>query len=124
MHPGSVDRVELAASISTARKGRHHACPRQVSFDMSSHQLAAIAVEISSFGRLRQRESDFIDQMTATVIGGADGDSLATKGVCKERIIQVISVTTQVELSRRMHRFKLNLGDTRPPRNKPAGCLP
>lgn len=46
MHSGSVDRVESAASIPTAHKGKHHPCPGQVSFDMSSHQLAAIAVEI------------------------------------------------------------------------------
>lgn len=63
--------------------------------------------------------------MTATVIRGADGDPLATKGVCKERIFQTISVTTQVEHSLRMHRCKLEpRGHQAAEKYKPEGCLP
>ena len=33
-----------------------------------------------------------------------DASSLARKGVCKKRLFQIISVTTQVAISRRVHR--------------------
>ena len=78
-----------------------------MSFDERSYKLATLAVE--SFGRLGKEGSDLIDQVAASIVGGTDGSSLARKGVCKERLFQIISVTTQVAISRRVHRYKLAL---------------
>ena len=76
-----------------------------MSFDERSYKLATLAVE--SFGRLGKEGRDLIDQVAASIFGGTDGASLARKGVCKERLLQIISVTTQVAISRRVHRYKL-----------------
>ena len=49
--------------------------------------------------------------MAASTVGGTDGSSLARKGVCEERLYQVTSVTTQVAISRGVHRYELALRD-------------
>ena len=90
---------------SEARKCPHYARLGHVSFDERSHKLATLAVE--SFGRLGVEDSSFIDQLAASVVGGRDGGSMAREGVAKERLLQIISVTTQVAISRRVARFKL-----------------
>ena len=72
-----------------------------MSFDERSHKLATLAVE--SCGRLGVEGSNFIDQPAASVVGGRD--------VVKERLLQIISVTTQIAISRRVARFKLQLRD-------------
>lgn len=82
MRSGSVDRDGLSASIPAARLCKYHACPGQVSYDVVGHKLVTIAVE--SFECLRQEGSDLVDQLSAAVIGGADGESLSRKGVCQE----------------------------------------
>ena len=69
-----------------------------MSFDERSYKLANLAVE--SFGRLGKEGNDLIDQVAASMVGGTDGSSLARKGVCKERLLQIISATTQVAISR------------------------
>ena len=96
----------------------HYARPGQVSesFDERSYKLATLAVE--SFGRLGKESSDLIDQVAATVVGGTDGSSLAPKGVYKKRLFQIISVTTQVAISRRVHRYKLALRDRQAARGR------
>ena len=106
---GSADRNGSAASTSEARKRNHYARPGQVSFDERSYKLATLAVE--SFGRLGKEGSDLIDQMAACIVGGTDASSLGRKGVCKERPFPIISVTTQVAISRRVHRYRLFLRD-------------
>lgn len=58
-----------------------------------------------------QRPDDLIDQMAESMVEGADGSSLARKGVCKEHIFQIISVIAHVAISRRVHRYKLALSD-------------
>ena len=85
-----------SSTKSEARKRSHYTRPGQVSFDERSYKPATHAVE--SFGRLGKEGSDLIDQMAASIVGGTDGSSLATKGICKERLFQIISVTTQVAL--------------------------
>lgn len=75
--------------------------PGLLSFDERSDKLATLAVE--SFGRLERTGSDLADQMTDTRVGGTDGSSLARKGVCEECLFKVISVATQVAISRRLH---------------------
>ena len=86
---GSVDRSGSAASTSEARKRNHYARPGQVSFDERSYKLATLAVE--SFGRLGKEGSGLIDQISASIVGGTDATSRARKGVCKERLFQIIS---------------------------------
>ena len=109
MRAGSADRDGLAVSKSEARKCSHYARPGQVSFDERGYKLATLAVE--SFGRLRKDGSDLVDQVAASIFGGTDGTSLARKGACKERLSQKMSVTTQVAITRRVHRHKLALRD-------------
>ena len=101
MRAGSADRNGPAASTPEARKRNHYARPGQVSFDERSYKLATLAVE--SFGCLGKKGSDLINQVAASIVGGTDASSLARKGVCKERLFQIISVTTQVAISRRVH---------------------
>ena len=109
MRESSADRKGSAASTSEARKRNHYARPGQVSFDERSYKLVALAVE--NFGRLGKEGSDLIDQVAANIVGGTDASSRARKGVCKERLSQIISVTTQVVISRRVHRYRLALRD-------------
>ena len=92
------------------RKRQHYARPGHVSFDERSHKRTTVAVD--RFERLGVEGSYyFIDQLAASVAGGRDGGSMARKGVLKERLLQIVSVTTQVAISRRVSRFKLQLRD-------------
>ena len=116
MRAGSTNRDGSAASKSEARKRSHCARPGQVSFDERSYKLATLAVE--SFWRLGKEGSDLIDQMAASIVGGTDGSSLARKGVCKERFFRIISVATQVAISRRVHRYQLALRDRQATRGR------
>ena len=54
-------------------------------------------------------------------MGGRDGGSTARKGVVKESLLYIISVTTQVTISRRVARFKLQLRDHREIRRSRGG---
>ena len=44
----------------------------------------------------------FIDQLAAGVVGGRDDGSMGRKGVVKERLLLIVSVTTQVTIWRRV----------------------
>ena len=90
---GSADQDGSATSTSEARKRQHYARPGHVSFDERSHKLATLAVE--SFGRLRVGGSKFTDHLAANLVGGRDGGSTGRKGLGKERLLQIVSVTTQ-----------------------------
>ena len=127
MRDGSADRdeTESAASTSEARKRNHYDRVGQVSFDECSHKLVTLAVE--SFGRIGKEDSGLIDQLTASIVGGMEGGSLSRKGVCKKHLFQIISVTTHVAISRRVHRYKLTLRDrqaARGRREEDGGLLP
>ena len=78
-----------------------------MSFDERSHKPAILVVE--RFGRLGVEGIKFIDQLAASVAGGRDGGLMGRKGVMKERLLQIVSVTKQVAISRRVSRFKLQL---------------
>ena len=78
-----------------------------MSFDERSFKLTTFAVE--SFCRLGEEGYEFIDELATHAAGGRDGGSMAQKGVFKERLLQVISVATQVAISRRVQRYKLSL---------------
>ena len=90
-----------------------------MSFDEWNHELATLAME--SFERLGVGGSNFIDQLEASVVGGRDGGSMTRKGVVKEHLLQIISVTTQVAISRRVSRFKLQLRDRQEARRSKGG---
>ena len=62
-----------------------------------------------------------MDQLAANVVGGRDGGSMARKEVLKERLLQIVSVTTQVAISRRVPRFKLQLMDRQEARSQGGG---
>ena len=87
-----------------------------MSFDERSHKLVNLAVE--SFGRLGKEGSELIDQLAASIVGGPDGGSLSRYGVCKEDLFKIISVTTQVAISRRVYRYTLNLRDRQAARGR------
>ena len=108
-----------AASTSDACKRQHYARPRHVSFDERSHKLITFAVE--SFGRLGVQGSYSIDQLAASVVGGRNGGSIAKMGVLKERLLQIVSVTAQVAISRRVSRFQIQLGDRQEARRSQGG---
>ena len=90
-----------------------------MSFDEWSHNLATLGVE--SFGCLRIEDNNFIDQLTTSVVGGRDGGSMTWKGMVKERLLQIVWVTTQVAISRRVSRFKLQLRDRQEARKEQGG---
>ena len=90
-----------------------------MSFDELSHKLATLAGKC--FGRLGVEGSNFIDQLAASVVGGRDGGSMARKRVVKERLLQIIAVTTQVATSRRVAGFKLQLRDRQDARRSRGG---
>ena len=69
MRTGSEDRNGSAVSTFDALKRNHYARPGQVSFDERCYKLATLAVE--SFGRLGKEGSDLIDQVAASIVGGA-----------------------------------------------------
>ena len=58
----------------------------------------------------------FVSRITS--IGGTDASSLARKGVRQERLFQIISVTTQVAISRIVHRYRLSLKDRQASRGR------
>ena len=55
------------------------------------------------------------------------GLAMAKKGICKARLLQRVSVTSQVAISRRVHGYKLALRDrqaTRGKREEEGGLMP
>eukprot|EP00904_Undaria_pinnatifida_P000651 jgi/Undpi1/10587/HiC_scaffold_29.g13037.m1 len=118
MRAGSADRNGSAASASEPCERNHYARPGQVSFDERSYKLAILALK--SFGRLGKEGSDVIVQVAASIVGGTNASSLliARKGVCEERLFQIISVTTQVAISRRVRRYRLSLRDRQAARGR------
>ena len=73
------------------RKRNHYTRVGHVSFDERSHKLVTLAAE--SFGRLGKEGSEFMDQLATSVIGGRAGGAMAKKDICKERLLQIVSVT-------------------------------
>ena len=106
-------------------KRNHYPRVRHVSFDELSHKPVTLVVE--SFGRLGREGSEFIDQLATSIVRGRDGGAMAKKGICKERLLHIVSVTSQVAISRRVHRHMLTLGDrqaTRGKREQSGGLMP
>ncbi|CAB1120916.1 unnamed protein product [Ectocarpus sp. CCAP 1310/34] len=97
-----------AAQASEARKRQHYARPGHVSFDERSYKLTTLALK--SFGRLGEEGYEFIDELATHAAGGRHGGTMTQKGFYKERLLQVVSVATQVAISRRVvQRYKLAL---------------
>ena len=120
LREGSADHDGSADSNTEARKRQQYARTGHVSSDERSHKLTPFAVE--SFGRrLGVDGSIFIDQLAASVVGGRDGESMARKRVVRERLLQIVLVTTQFAISRRMSRLQLQPRDHQEARRNRAG---
>ena len=121
MRAGSANRDGLTPSKPEAHKRTHYARPGQVSFDERSYKLSTFGVE--SFGRLGAEGSDLIDQVTSSMVGGTDGSSLARKGVCKERLLQRMSVTTQLGIPAECNDIDLRHRQTARGRREKSGLM-
>ena len=119
LQTGSADHDGSAASTSETRKRQPYARPGHVSFNERSHKLTPFAVE--SFGRLGVAGSYLIDLLATSAVRGRDGGSMARKGVLKERLLQIVSVKSQVAISRRVSRLKLQLRDRQDARRSQGG---
>ena len=62
---------------------------------------------MESFGRLGEEGYEFIDEIATHAAGGRHGGTMTQKGVYKERLLRVVSVATQVAISRRVQGYKL-----------------
>ena len=91
-------------------------------FPMRSSSWLWLALVLGVAEGLGREGSEFIDQLAMSVVGGKDGGAMARKGICKQRLQQIISVTSQVAISRRVLRYKLALRD-RQARRKEEGRL-
>ena len=105
LRQGSATVDGSTAATSEARKNAHYARPGHVSFDQRSYKLCTFAVEC--FGRLGGMAYEFVDQLATHVVGGQNGGEITRKGAVKERLLQVVSVTSQVAVSRRVRAFEL-----------------
>ena len=105
----SADHDGSAASTTEASNHQRYARRGHESFDERSHNLEKFAVE--NFRGFRVKGGNFIDQLAASVVGGNNGGSMARKWVVMERLLQIVSVTKRVAISRRASRFKLQLRD-------------
>ena len=119
LRAGSGDHDGSAASTFEACKRQHYARSGHVSFNERNRKLTNFAVE--TFGRLGVEGNYFIDQLAASVVKGRDGGSMARKGVLKGCLLQIVSVTTQFTISRRVSRFKLQLRDRQDARRSQGG---
>ena len=96
-----------------------------MSFDDRSHQILT-RYHVSrwrSFGRLRVHQgSSFVDHLVATMVGVEYGGSPMKEGMAQERVLLIVSVATQVAVSRRfLSRFKLQFRDRQKARSVRGG---
>lgn len=88
----------------------------------ANHKATTLAVE--SFGRLGKDASEnilSINQLTTSVVGERDGAAMAKRGICKEHLLQIASVISEVAISHRVHRRKLLLRDRQEMRGRKEG---
>ena len=78
---------------------------------------------MESFERLGVEGNNVIDQLAASIVARRDGGSMTRKGVVKEHLLQIISMTTQVDISRKVSRFKLQLRDRQEARRSREGGI-
>ncbi|CAM9383901.1 unnamed protein product [Choristocarpus tenellus] len=62
---------------------------------------------VERFGRLGKQAECFLDELASHKVGGREAGGYGRKGAVKSSLRQIVSVTTQVALSRRAMRFKL-----------------
>ena len=85
-------------STSKAQTRNHHARVRQVSFDEPSHKGFPLALGI--FRRLGREGSEFVDQLWRRVSSEEGmGWAMAKKGICEERLLLIVSVTSKLAIS-------------------------
>ena len=102
-HPDTVLRrkQKTESPLLHVAKNKHIKTNVNAANEFGSSSVAVSASRINS----GNGGSDLIDQVAASIVGGTNGSSLARKGVCKERLFQIISVTTLVAISRRVQRY-------------------
>lgn len=83
-----------------ARERVRYAHPREAPFDERS--LKHVTLAVGSFGRLGESGAELVDEIATSIVGGPDGGRIRRKGVVKERFLQVISVTAQIVILRRV----------------------
>lgn len=54
-----------------------------------------------------------MDQQATSVVGERDVGAMSKKGIGKERLLRIVSATSQVAILRRVHRYKLASRDRR-----------
>ena len=116
MRVGSADHDGSAASTSEACKRQHYARPKHVSLDERAHKLNTFFA-VESFVRLGVEGSYFIDQL-------AEMERRWRGRGCKRNdslLLQIVTVTTQVTISRTVSRFKLQLRDRQNARRSQGG---
>ena len=102
-------------------KNEHYAYLGQVSLNKRSYKLTTLTVE--KFGRLGKGGNKFVDQLTTTVIGGADNGNLTQEGRGKKMASIISVITKQVAISRRVERDRLALGARREARENTSTPL-
>ena len=106
MRGGSADNHGSAAFTSEARKRKlYDMCPST----NGARNFVTLAVEI--FGRIGVEGSNCVDQLAAGGVGRRDGGSKTKKVEVEEQLLQIISVTVQVDIMRRVSRSQLQLRD-------------
>ena len=116
LRAGSADQDESAAFTSEARTHNHYARPGDVCFDERIHKLPTIAV--GRFGRARREGSK--SSISWRRVWSEEGmDKAMAKGdIREERLLQIISVITQVAIPCRVLRHKLALRDRQATRGR------
>ena len=81
-----------------------------MSVDERNREFVTLVVVESFVRRLGREGNEFIDQLATSVVGGRNAGAMAKKGIfCKERLLQIVSVTSHVAISLRVHRYKLRI---------------
>ena len=97
-----------ASRRAEAHKSVYYVCSGHVSFDECSYKLTTV-VAVEHFGCLGKSDTEFVNRLVTSVVGGPNIENLRRKGVVKERLIQIVSVTTQGAIFRGVERYRLAL---------------
>ena len=84
---------QLPLRTSEVRKREHYARPELSSFGGRAHKFSTVTVESSEL--LGVEGSAFVDLLVANVVDERDGGSMARNRVLKERLLQIVLVTSR-----------------------------
>lgn len=69
--------------------------------------MRGISITVERVGRLGEERRECIDDLATDAARGRNGGSMTLAGIYKKRLLQVVSMATQVTTTRRLHRYKL-----------------